>query len=232
MITKIEKLQTIQANATIVLSNFSISTPDILNINVTRTRGQAVNSASVAFTFKGELILKALDNSKHFPLVIFFYGNPIFTGIAKRLSISPSARCADEIIVRVQGEDILYKLENRNFTRRQKLPGLGPICFISSLSNRRTSLGFDDPPSRFGIDSGASPIEYMTHSINPAEQINMKSDTNSILGPGHPITKLADPIQNSNAGTGGIGGFIIHDHSSMSLDEHGGGPAVGVFGIK
>ena len=111
-----------------------------------------------------------------FSIVIYLYNTVVFTGVVKSLGISPSLRCAGEIIVRAQGEDILYKLENRNITRRQKLSGLGPIAFISSLSTKRTSIGFDDPPSRYGIDSSNSPIEFITHSINPEEQTQMMKD--------------------------------------------------------
>jgi hypothetical protein len=45
------------------------------------------------------------------------------------------------------------------------------------------------------------------------------------------MTKLADSFKDYG-GAGGGGGFILHQHSDLSLTETGGGPSVSVFGVK
>lgn len=220
-------LTTVKASATIKIGSISVTTPNIVSISVNRTRGQLVSTCAVAFIFNGEF-----EADAGAPLVVYFYNELVWTGVVKRMAISPSLQCAGEISVKIQGEDILHKLENRNITRRQKLAGLGPLAFISQVY-KRTSLGFDDPPSRHDISNSSSPVHYFTPTINMREHTQFLMGNENITGELHPVTKVADRISGKGkAGTGG-GSFILHDHSTLDLSgPHAGGPAFAVFSSK
>lgn len=220
-------LTTVKASATIKVGAISVSTPNIVSISVNRTRGQVVSSCAVSFIFNGDF-----KSNVGAPLIIYFYNELVWTGVVKRMGISPSLRCAGEIMVKLQGEDILHKLENRNITRRQKLAGLGPLAFITSV-HKRTSLGFDDLPSRHDISNSSSPIHYFTPTINMREHTQFLMGNENITGQLHPVTKVADPITGRGKGVGGGGSFILHDHSTLDLTSpHSGGPAFAVYSSK
>ena len=171
-------LTTVKASAKIKVGGYTASTPNILSISVNRSRGQLVSSCAVVFMVEGEINLDAGA-----PLVIYFYNELVWTGVAKRINISPSLRCAGEVIVKLQGEDILHKLENRNITRRQKLAGLGPLAFITSV-HKRTTMGFDDPPSnRHDISHSSSPVEVLVPTINMREHTQFsQTGSDSVQG--------------------------------------------------
>ena len=225
----ISNFQTIKANAIIEIGNFEVETPKIMSINVSRSRGKPVSSASVQFLYDRD----DQDISSETKIGIWFWGTKIFTGIIRKISISPSGRVAGELIVRIQAEDFMHRLQNKRYTRRQKSNGIGPVVFISSIF-KRASLGFDDPTDVYDIDSGYSPIETLTETPNMAAQLKFVrgGETNTIGGL-HPMTKAADPIEDLG-GAGGVGGgFILHDHTSLSTtDAHAGGPAAAVYGVE
>lgn len=220
-------LTTIKASATIKVGSISISTPNVISISVNRTRGQVVSTCAVAFTFNGEF-----NAGSGAPLVVYFYNELVWVGVVKRMAISPSLRCAGEINVKIQAEDILHKLENRNITRRQKLAGLGPLAFITSVY-KRTTLGFDDEPSRHDISNSSSPVHFFTPTINMREHTMFLGGNDNITGDLHPVTKVSDPITGRGKGATGGGSFILHDHSTLDLSgPHSGGPAYSVFSSK
>jgi len=223
-------LTTVPASGLIRIGDIRVGTPDLKSISVSRTRGQLVSSCSVSFIFNGEFSAPAGA-----PIAVFLYDQSVWVGVVKRLSISPSLRCAGSVLVKIQAEDILHKLENRSITRRQKLAGLGPMAFITSV-HKRTSPGFDDPPSRHNIFNSASEVGYLTHTINFREHTQFGIGNENTTGSLHPWTKIADPINNAgqSLGAGGGGsGFILHDHSSLDISgPHAGGPSYSVFGVK
>jgi hypothetical protein len=198
--------ETRAAEATIKIGNKNIRTPDIININVNRSRGVGAK-ASASFRYRGDF-----DNTAG-PIVIYFYSGVIFSGVITRFKINASLRCANEQTISLQAEDNMIKLRNSRYTRRQRLDGLGPIVFISSL-HKRTHLGFDSPTTFHDLESDNSPAEIVTHTVNMVEQTqwaNVGGD--NTLGGNHWETINADEVSGAAASAGG-GGFILHDHTS------------------
>jgi hypothetical protein len=224
MTTCNDLFKTVCANCDASVGGYLVETPDIINANVTRTRGNPVTSAAITFHYKGKFSVPTGAG-----LIIRFYKTVVFTGFIKSFSVSPSFRCAGDTIIKIQGEDILFKLQNQNITRRQKLTGLGIIAFITGVQ-RKVDLGFDDPDglNRYAVSHSSSPTEIMTPTTNTRAQDQWLGSWDSPMGPNHPITKIADPIPESPGRGGSEAGLIIHDHSDMENL----GPAVAVFGTK
>jgi hypothetical protein len=226
----------IPADATVTIAGKCYRTPNIISISVSRSRGSLVGSASASVHIGEES--SGCSGSKGSAtsgptgdVIIKFFGYPVFVGTMKRLSISPSYRCQGEFILRIQAEDAMSNLEGKVYTRRQKLPGLGPLGLITSVY-KRTFTGFDNPAELHDISSSASPVKYFTNTVNIAEHTKLlKSGETNVMGDLHPVTKVADKPQKGGGGTGG--GIILHDHSSLSLTgPHSGGPAYAVFSSK
>jgi len=207
--TDICGLNTIKANANVFIGDISVSTPDIIAINISKIRGNLTSTAQVQFHLApGKSGGGAGDG-----IIVSILGQKAFTGMVKRIDVSPSFRCAGEKIVRIQAEDCMSKIMGRHYTRRQKHPGLGPIAFISSIY-KRVTVGFDPPRNPQDLDGGQSPAEVFTHSLNfmDLNQFIHAGETN-MAGSLHPVTKASDlPYQ---GGSTGGSGFILHDHSSL-----------------
>jgi len=217
-----------KALATIVMGGIHIQTPFITSINVSRARGEIVGKASFSFRWSGDT--NAAGSGVN--VVIAFQKEVIFTGYAKRVNVSPSMECANEFIIRVQAEDIMYKLINKRMNRRQKRNGLGPLAFITSI-HKRPDVGFDDPNSLQDISGGQSPFSLDGESYWDVRNRlfdSGQSNTNASL---HPVAKNTDIVTSYDHSLGGGGDIGLHDHSSLDLTGvHGGGSAKGVYGIK
>lgn len=208
-----------------------VKTPFLTRMNVSRSRGDNAK-ASVTFLLpKEENRDGNIDDLDGGPVVLWLDGIVIFTGVTRKVSITPSYQCAGEVIITVSAEDLMFKLSNQRFTRRQRLSPLAPLAMISSI-HERVSLGYDDPPSRHDVERTGSDMMIFTHSINMAEHNQMlKGGETNTIGALHPITKVADPIvDGGRSGTGGEG-MTYHDHASMDLPS-GAGPAKAVFSTR
>jgi len=219
------------AHARIKLSSITVSTPKVISVSITRTRGQLVSTATASFHLDSDS-LTALESDAGGHISIALANTTAFTGTITRIDASPSFRCAGELIIRIQAKDFLHRLENKNITRRQKTSGLGVLAMVVGL-HKRQSVGFDDPRELHDIHRTGSPIDIHTHSINVEEQTQwLKGGVTNTVGALHPVTKAADVVTEARGGTGG-GSFILHDHSELELSgPHAGGPAVGVFGVE
>jgi len=217
----------IAAFATVSVGGYDISTPDIRTVVVNRQRGRMKSVARASVFIQGDS--PALNASGGDLFRVKFWGNLIFTGVVKRVTVSPSFRCQGESIITFDAEDFLFKLENKKFTRRQKLPGLGPIALISSKKDT-PERAFDNIPST--VHSVDRPffdndeIDVPAPNTNPRDMTNLISPV-SPHGRNHPTTinsrNMSDPRG------GGIGGGRgLHDHSSVSQE----GPAHGVYGSR
>lgn len=215
------------AEAVVVIGGKSFSTPNILSINVTRSRGEVSSKASVSF-YTGNF--PNSGGGSDTGVSIRIQGVNVFTGYLRKYSVSPSFRWAGELIVRVSAEDIMYKLLNKKIVRRQKIEGLGPMAFITGLQ-KRTYPGFDNPAMKFDVDKGNSPVGMLTPGFH--EPLNqMLREASYSFGPTHHVTKNADPLRNFTGG-GGQGGLTLHDHSTLdTTGPHAGGGAKAVFGVK
>jgi hypothetical protein len=207
-------------------------------VNVTRTRGEIVGKASFAFKWDGSGSGSVSGNA---PVIIKFgggsssggssSGTTIFSGFAKRIMTTPTGECANEVIIRVQAEDIMHKIINKRINRRQKQQGLGPIAFITSI-HKRPDIGFDDPNMLYALSGGSSPMELDAPTMlefRLRQLLNGEQNSYSWL---HTVQKLADHTMISTPGGAG-GGMGLHDHSTLDLNgPHAGGPAKAVYGVK
>jgi hypothetical protein len=220
-----------KADIRVSIGNYVVETPNVISVNVSRTRGNPVSSASVQFIYSGNA--GSFGNGAGRDLQITVYGStPYFKGIVKKVSIAPSFRVAKEFIIRIQAEDVMHKLTNKRYTRRQKTSGIGPVAIITNLY-KRPDLGADDPSMRHNIERQGSTVEAIVHTFNIADMTHfLKSGQDNTLGDLHTITKIADRlIKSTPASTGG--GIGLHDHTSMSTTGiHSGGPSLSVFGVK
>lgn len=217
-------LNTMRASAVVSIGGHSVSTPDIINITINKTRGQLTATAQVQYHATTEESTDAGSD-----IVITIMGQRAFTGTIKRIDISPSFRCAGEKIVRIQAEDYLNRIANKAITRRQKNPSLGPMVFITSIY-KRVTVGFDKMRDRFDVDGGQSPLDVFTHSTNFREiPFFIAGGETNTMGALHPVTKVADAFPKPG---GGSGGMVMHSHESLDFSERGFGPATAVFGSK
>jgi hypothetical protein len=218
------------ADIKIKLGSYEVETPYVVSVSVTRSRGNPVSSAAVQFIYKGN-VAAITNNSKKLQILVLDMNQTYFVGTVKKITVAPSFRVGQEYVIRIQAEDAMYKIVNKRFTRRQKSAGIGPVAIITNLY-KRPDLGFDDPTQRHNIEREGSIIEAIVNDFNVANMTQfLKSGQDNTLGDLHPITKVADKLTSpSTGGTGG--GFILHQHASMSLDSMGGGPALSVFGVR
>lgn len=223
----ISGLEIIHADASILFGDQVIQTPHITSISVRRIRGELVGKAR--FTYFTNEVGGSSANSD-LPVVISWFSTPIFSGFAKRVTVAPSFRCADEMTVSVEAEDVMHKLVNKRINRRQKQQGLGPMAFIAGIQ-KRPFVAFDDPQALYDLTGGFSP--HQVYGDSPRD-INSRfiNGVQNTLGDLHPVSKASDIILN-RGGTGVGGSFILHDHSSLDTSgPHAGGPAYAVFGVK
>lgn len=220
-------LQTKKASATIRMGQIKVSTPEVISINVSKTRGQMVGTASVSFRYKGDF---AVDTGSD--MFIWFNNSIVFTGIIKRFNISPAITCSGDLIVRASAEDVMSRLVNQQITRRQKLAGLGPFAQIVGL-HKRIDLGYNDPPSRHDVTRGASRVEALVVGTNFVSHPMWLGGQDVTTGSLNPMCKISDQMITYGGPSTGGGSFILHDHTTLDLQgDHAGGPSKAVFGIK
>lgn len=223
----ISGLTIIHADATILFGDDILQTPHITSISVRRVRGELIGKARFTY-FTNES--SGAGATSDLPVVISWFGTPIFSGFAKRVTVAPSFRCADEVTVSVEAEDVMHKLANKRISRRQKQQGLGPMAFITSI-HKRPFVAFDDPQALYDLTGGFSPMDI--YGPDP-RSINNRfiGGVQNTLGDLHPVSKASDIILN-RGGTGVGGSFILHDHSSLDVSgPRAGGPSFAVYGVK
>lgn len=218
-------LDTRPAQAIILIGKggtIKIKQPNVINITVSRTRGQLVGTANGSFHYKASES-GSMTGVAGSGVQLSINGNLVFTGTIKRIDISPDFRCAGDLIIKFSAEDYMHRLQGRNFTRRQKHAGLGVIAFITGLY-KRISVGFDSPADLYNIERSASPVEFLSPNGNIADWTQfLKGGETNTIGLNHPVTRIADQFS-----SGGGGGMTIHDHSSLAQM----GPSVATFGTK
>lgn len=145
----------------------------------------------------------------------------IFTGVIRQVIPNPVPGKPNYMSISLSGNDILYKLENKKFSRRIKTDGPGLFVTIEGSKTKR-------PSSIWAIDKrvGAGTHTYTnnTPSISDRKEHNTvthapdySKTSRDMLGNG--IEPVPEP------GRAGQGDLIIHQHDSLSK----GGPAFGVY---
>jgi len=155
-------IEKIKIRARIEIGSFDVETPFILSFNVNRTRGQIS-------TFDARIKIADGDvaDMTGGPIKIYagsgYAGDLIFTGIVKKVSMSP---CFDDphfILVNLSGADVLSVLQNKKYSRR---------CIATE-----TSWATIDNVTRRGLKSSkfkyrTEPVVLITNSdIKETEQL-------------------------------------------------------------
>lgn len=167
-------IKRVKIRAKIEIGSLKVETPYILSFTVTKTRGQSstfstslkVNSDDISGSISGaEIVISAGVGSA---------SEKIFTGIVKKLTVSPCFDDPKYVILNVSGNDVLSMLEGKKFTRRcratksswvsitsvnRKGPRTGKLRSVGYAPNIRISDGdsFDtnsNPDSRKSDNSG------------------------------------------------------------------------------
>lgn len=108
----------VKVRARITVGNINVQTPYILSFNVNKARGQ-IGTFSAKLKVKGSV----LSNSIMASAVVIEAGegspnNTIFTGIVKKVSISPCWDDPTYVNVDISGEDWISLLQGKKYTRR------------------------------------------------------------------------------------------------------------------
>lgn len=126
-------IENIKIRARIQGSGVDVSTPYIMSFSVNRQRGQ-ISTFSAQVKVNKTTIIQTGGNIKIYagtdtemPL--------IFTGITKKATMTPCWDDPSFVILNLSGVDILHKLENKKFTRRQIVQE-SSFCCIEGVSRR------------------------------------------------------------------------------------------------
>jgi hypothetical protein len=126
-------IENIKIRARIEGAGIDVSTPYIMSFTVNRQRGNTstfnaqvkVNDSTIIQT--GGSIKIYAGTIDDMPL--------IFTGIAKKATVRPCWDDPSYVLIDISGVDILYKLENKKYTRRQ-IVQRSSFCCIEGVSRR------------------------------------------------------------------------------------------------
>jgi hypothetical protein len=126
-------IENIKIRARVVGAGVDVSTPYIMSFTVNRQRGQ-ISNFSAQVKVNQDTVIQTGGNIKIYAGI---YGDMplVFTGIAKKATVSPCWDDPSYVIINISGVDILYKLENKKFTRRQIVQE-SSFCCIEGVSRR------------------------------------------------------------------------------------------------
>lgn len=160
-------IDTVKIRATITLGSITVQTPYILSFNVTRQRGSK-STFSASLKVRGSDLGNLSDSKVVIQAGTFSGEKTIFTGFV--LSSKPSP-CWDDpsfIILNISGSDVLYKLENKKFTRRQ-VDAASKWASIDSVTREAEVSG------AFKLKN--KPVTVISQNQTPSTQTENKSDS-------------------------------------------------------
>ncbi len=110
----------LRIRATIITSDFEVSTPYIMSFEVNRTRGQ-VGTFSASIKVPKQTSISSSGAISIFAGVAGRELSKIFTGYIRKLRIQPAFDDPNFVLVRLDGSDILDRLSGCRFTRREAI---------------------------------------------------------------------------------------------------------------
>jgi hypothetical protein len=207
-----------QIRARIEINTYVIETPYVKSFNITQTRGSLKNSFSATVEIPGNASLGNLNGN----IVIYagtkqnYLSRKRFTGVINSVQATPSPGKPNYMLLNISGVDIMYKLENKKFSRRIPSEGLGVFVTIEGAKSQRPSGVWSiDKTIRTGRSTFTSPTP--DPSQKKEHNTLFKTEKNST------VNRSSAEI---TAEPGKIGGDLgVHSHDSMNT----GGPSFGVF---
>lgn len=157
-------IEEVKVRATITIGGLTVETPYVLSFSVTQNRG-APSSMSASLKVKGTSVASAND------LVKVWAGtrgnlDRIFTGDLRKMTISPCWDDPSYIILNVEASDVLARLADTKFSRRQHSQDV-MFAVITSASTSHKSGRFNtiNEPTKFqGTPEAMSPSPAASNS--------------------------------------------------------------------
>jgi hypothetical protein len=153
---------------------------DLMNQNI----GSAIGGSGSSGTSLGpvKVFVAAVVGTTSIPASFL----QLFSGFLRQVSIKRSFHIPGAFILDVSGSDIMYLLENRTYSRRVKLDGLGVFSVITGVIRkgagesigRRSTSGAGI--GRAGGRGTSSPGEIETLAVFPAMPINKDVKHNTV----------------------------------------------------
>lgn len=215
---EIEKIR-----ARVKINDYIIETPYVKSISVNKSRSSNIGTFSATIelpvnvnigTTSGQVEIYAGTKNNYLK-------RRIFTGVIRQVVANPCPGKPNYMLLNISGRDMMYKLENKKFSRRIKSDGPGVFVVIEgSRGARPSSVWSIDKRIRSGSNkyTGDSPALYPKE---PNELIKGPS-----MAPSHtwlgPLSEIVPEPGKTAAG------LNIHDHSSQNK----GGPAFGSYSIS
>lgn len=199
-----------QIRARVVINSYVIETPFVKSFNITKSRSSLSNSFSASIEVPVNTSFGSLNGN----IVIYagtkenYLNRRLFTGIIKQISANPSPGKPNYMLLNLSGNDILYKLENKKFSRR--IPSDGPGVFVT-IEGAKTQR----PSGVWTIDKTNRTGKTTTMSSSPD------------LDKGGDKAAEREPAQiTTNPGSIGTSGSLnVHGHDDMNQ----GGPSFSRF---
>jgi hypothetical protein len=111
-------IEKVPIRAEIRVGNIIVVTPYILSFNVNKARNTK-STFSASLKVKSSSLNNISDNNVVIKAGTYYSLNTIFTGYVLNSSPSPCWDDPNYVVLNVSGADVLYRLENERFTRRQ-----------------------------------------------------------------------------------------------------------------
>lgn len=209
--------------ARVVINDYIVETPYVKSFSINKSRTTNIG------TFSCTLEIPANANIGYSSGTIEIYAGTEanymslrrFTGVIRQITPNPAPGKPNYMLLSISGRDIMYKLENKKFSRR--IPSDGPGIFVTiegSKSQRPSSVWASDRRVKTGQ------VTYTNPTPDPGRtehnSLIKTSDYSKSTGDwmGRPSEIVPEP-----GGGNGSGGLNIHDHSTINL----GGPAFGTY---
>lgn len=166
----------VQIRAIITIGSLIVKTPYIQSFNVRKSRGQPssfdatlkVPYSDVGDLVNGLVVIKAGTNEKK---------NKIFTGIVKKVTISPCWDDPGYIILKISGTDILSNLKNKEYSRRCRASKSTWISIDNVVRRGIRASKFELDADSLNIDGG-NVMEYYSKNANQTESPNVSGNVN------------------------------------------------------
>ena len=130
-----------QVRARIVINSYVIETPFVKSFNITKSRTSLSNSFSATI----EVPVNASFGGLNGNIYIYagtkqnYLNRKIFTGTIRQVTANPSPGKPNYMLLNISGNDKMYKLENKRFSRRIPTDGPGVFVTITGSKTQRTS---------------------------------------------------------------------------------------------
>jgi hypothetical protein len=219
-----------QIRARVVINGtFIVETPYVksFSVNRSRTSNIATFSASIEIPVTADL---SFGSSNGGYIVIYagtkenYLERKIITGIIRQITPNPVPGKPNYFMISISGKDIMYKLENKKYSRRLETEGPGVFVTIESSKTQRPSAGWSiDKRVRGGSNQYNSPSPSLYDRSAHNDLTKTRDFSQVPKNWNGPLSEISP-----EPGRGGSGNLTVHSHDTLGR----GGPAFGVYSIS